>query len=434
MRDVLLALFLLSAFPMVIYRYQVGAMVIGFISFMYPQSNTFGFALSIQWLDIFLVLSLVGYFLKQGYKDYKHHTIITLTIILYLWCCLSTVFAINWMFAYPLWLKFSKVLVLCYVAFAMLTTEKRLFAFMKVMVISIGFYGVKGGLFTLINGGGASVLGPINSFFADNNGMALVLTMTLPFMIFFAWHAEHYLQRYFALFCALTTAIAVLGTQSRTGLVALGVTILYFTWLQKKMFRALLIIVPVAATAFFFMPDTWVERMQTTTELEQDTSFQGRVDMWKASVQIANDYPVFGGGYNVIYLPQVAARYIPIDVTVRAIHSAYFQMMAEHGYVGFAIFMIMLSYSYYCASRMARQAKQVTVYPWMQDLTIAIRSSYVGFLVLGLTANIAFFDLTYFIMVITALADNLLKQHVVEKKFSLEEPSQKTVAAAPKPA
>lgn len=430
MRDVLLALFLLSAFPVVIYRYQVGAMIIGFISFMYPQSNAFGFALSVQWLDIFLVLTLVGYFLKQGYKDYKHHTIISLTLILYLWVCLSTIFAINWEFSYDLWLKFSKVLVLCYVAFAMLNTERRLMAFMKVMVISFGFYGIKGGLFTIISGGGSQVLGPINSFFADNNGMALVLTMTLPFMIFFVTHAENILQRYFALFCSLTTAVAVLGTQSRTGLVALGVTILYFTWLQKKLFRALLIIVPVAAVAFFFMPETWVERMQTTTELESDTSFQGRVDMWKASVRIANDYPILGGGYNVIFLPEVIARYIPLEVTARAIHSAYFQMMAEHGYVGFLIFMVVLSYTYYSASRMARQAREVSALPWMGDLTIAIRSSLVGYLVLGFTANIAFFDLTYFVMVITALADNMLQQHVVSKKFSLNEPA----VTAPKPA
>ncbi len=428
MRDVLLALFLLSAFPMVIYRYQVGAMIIGFISFMYPQSNTFGFALSVQWLDIFLVLSLVGYFLKQGYKDYKHHTIISLTLFLYLWVCLSTIFAINWMFAYDLWLKFSKVLVLCYVVYAMLNTERRLMAFMKVMVISIGFYGIKGGLFTIISGGGSQVLGPINSFFADNNGMALVLTMVLPFMIFFITHAESIYQRYFALFCTLTTAIAVLGTQSRTGLAALGVTILYFTWLQKKLFRALLIIVPVAVVAFFFMPETWTERMMTTTELESDVSFQGRVDMWKASIRIANDYPILGGGYNVIYLPEVIVRYIPLGVTARAIHSAYFQMMAEHGYAGFVIFVIILGYTYYCARRMARQARNVSALPWMGDLTVAIRSSLVGYIVLGATANIAFFDLLYFVMVITAIADNLLQQHVVSKKFTLNEP----VARSPK--
>lgn len=430
MRDVLLALFLLSAFPVVIYRYQVGAMVIGFISFMYPQSNAYGFALSIQWLDIFLVLTLIGYFLKQGYKEYQHHTLITMTVILYLWVCLSTIFAINWMFAYEPWLKFSKILVLCYVAFAMLNTEKRLIAFLKVMVISFGFYGIKGGLFTIISGGGSQVLGPINSFFADNNGMALVLTMSLPFMIFFITHAENIYQRYFALFCTITTAIAVLGTQSRTGLVAMAITLLYFTWLQRKLFRALLIIVPVAAVAFFFMPDTWVDRMQTTTELETDESFQGRVDMWKASMRIANDYPVLGGGYNVIFLPQVSARYIPLDVTTRAIHSAYFQMMAEHGYGGLIVFLTILGYTYYNARRMARRASEISALPWLGDLTVAIRSSLVGYLVLGFTANIAFFDLLYFLVVITALADNLAKQHVVSKKFSLHEPAN----VNPKPA
>ncbi len=433
MRDVLLALFLLSAFPVVIYRYQAGAMIIGFISFMYPQSNAFGFAISIQWLDIFLVLSLVGYFLKQGYRQYQHHTLLSLVMLLYVWTCLSTVFGIDWNYSYDMWLKFSKVLVLAYVVYAMLGTEQRLIAFMKVMVISIGFYGFKGGLFTIITGGGYHVLGPINSFFADNNGMALVMTMVLPFMIFFVTHAESVYQRHFALVLSLTTAFAVLGTQSRTGFAALVVTLLYFTWLQKKLARALMILVPVALVALFFMPDTWTERMWSSTDLEADESFQGRVQMWEVSARIANDYPVLGGGYDVIFIPEVIVRYIDLDVTARAIHSAYFQMMAEHGYVGFIIFMTVLGYTYMTARRMSRQADEVSALPWMKDFTVAVRSSIVGYMVLAFTANIAFFDMLYFQIVITAIADNLLQQHVVKKKFSLDAKVSGAANRVPKP-
>ncbi len=427
MRDVLLALFLFSAFPVVIYRYQVGAMIIGFISFMYPQSNAYGFALSIQWLDIFLVLTVAGYFLKQGYKEYKHHTIISLVIFFYLWVCLSTIFGINWMFSYDPWVKFSKILLLAYVVYAMIGTEKRLLAFTKVMVLSLGFYGIKGGLFTILSGGSSHVLGPINSFYADNNGMALVLNMTLPFMVFFITHAENIYQRYFALFCSIFTAIAVLGTQSRTGLAALVVTLLYFTWLQKRLVRALMILVPIACVAIFFMPASWTERMETTTELETDVSFQGRVDMWEASIRIANDYPILGGGYNVIYIPEVIVKYIPLGVRARAIHSAYFQMIAEHGYGGLIIFAFILFYTFQTARRVGQQAKQVPHMQWMIDFTIAIRSAIAGYLVLGFTANIAFFDLLYFIMVLTAIADNLVQKELGPQKYS---PRQSKMAIA----
>ncbi|HPF47430.1 MAG TPA: putative O-glycosylation ligase, exosortase A system-associated, partial [Emcibacteraceae bacterium] len=287
MRDILLALFLLSALPLVLYRYQIGGLVIAFISFMYPQSNTYGFALSVQWIDMFFVLTVGGYIVQQGYKNYQHHPLVTALIILFLWTCVTTIFSFNLYYSYEPWVKFSKILLIAYVVYAMLNTEQRLTALMKVMVLSFGFYGIKGGLFTIISGGTAHVLGPVNSFFGDNNGMALVLVMSVPFMIYFVSNAENIYQKYFSLICAIFTSIGVLGTQSRTGFAALVVTVLYFTWLQKKLFRAILIIAPIAFVAIYFMPQSWTERMGTSTNLEQDSSFQGRVDMWRASVKIA---------------------------------------------------------------------------------------------------------------------------------------------------
>ncbi|MEZ5757799.1 MAG: putative O-glycosylation ligase, exosortase A system-associated [Emcibacteraceae bacterium] len=422
MRDILLALFLLSALPLVLYRYQIGGLVIAFISFMYPQSNTYGFALSVQWIDMFFVLTVGGYIVQQGYKNYQHHPLVTALIIFFLWTCVTTLFSFNMYYSYEPWVKFSKILLIAYVVYAMLNTEKRLIALIKVMVLSFGFYGIKGGLFTIISGGTAHVLGPVNSFFGDNNGMALVLVMTIPFMIYFVSNAENIYQKYFSLVCAIFTAIGVLGTQSRTGFAALVVTVLYFTWLQKKLFRAILIIAPIAFVAIYFMPQSWTDRMGTSTNLEEDASFQGRVDMWRASVKIANDHPITGGGFNVIYVPEVIVEYIPLGVRARAIHSGYFQMIAEHGYAGFMIWMGILAYTYLVARRLGRQSKDVPNMPWFKDLSIAIRSSVVGYMILAFTANIAFFDLLYFLIVITTIADNVMQKYRGSDKFDLYKP------------
>lgn len=417
MRDILLALFLLSAFPMVLYRYQVGALVIAFISFMYPQSNMYGFALSIEWIDLFFIVTVASYVLKQGYKSYKHHPLINMILIFYAWTTITTFMAINYDYSYDAWEKFSKVLVIALLVYATLGTEKRMIALLKVMVLSYGFYGIKGGLFTIISGGSAHVLGPLDSFFQGNNEMALVLVMMAPFMYFFYAHAENIYQRYFALFCAVFSAIAVLGTQSRTGFGALIVCLLYFTWLQKKLFRAILILVPIACVAYFFMPDSWTQRMASTQDIETDVSFQGRVEMWYTSLRIVNDNPVTGGGFDVIFVPEVINRYVPVGVTARAIHSAYFQTLAEHGYVGFALFLFVIFYTYNTARRMAKQSRELDNAAWYRDYTIALRSSIMGYLVVGFTANIAFFDLLYFLMIVTAIADNALRAKLTPVEY-----------------
>lgn len=418
MRDALLALFLLSAFPMVIYRYQVGAMVIGLLSFMYPQSNTYAFALTTPWLDYFVVLTFAGYFLRQGYKEYKHHPLITLVIILYIWTCLSTYFSFDINFSYEPWFKFTKILILALIVYATCLNERRLKTFMKIMVISVGFYGIKGGIFTILSGGSFHVLGPPNSFFEGNNEMALVLVMTLPFMIFFIKNADNLYQRHFAIFCSLCTAIAVLGTQSRTGFTALIIGGLYFLWLEKKFLKPAFFLIPVISVALFFMPDSWTDRMATTTDVETDSSFQGRVDMWEATIRIANDYPIIGGGFEVIYVPEIIVRYIPPDVTSRAIHSAYFQMIAEHGYIGLIIFLILLYSIFKSSWRLYKLGKEHHELAWLSDLSISTRASIASYFVLAVTTNIAFYDLLYFIIFIVAMAEVIAVKKIQPQKFS----------------
>ena len=422
MRDILLALFLFSAFPMILYRYHIGALIIGFISFMYPQSNVYGFALTMPWLDYFFMTTFASYMLWQGFKDYKHHYLITYVIFLYIFTCITTYNAFDVDMAYEKWVSFTKILVLAYLIFAMLNTERRINTFLKVFVLSIGFYGIKGGIFTLLTGGGYHVVGPPFSFFEDNNAMALTLTMTFPFMLYFISHADYKLERYFSIFCALSSAFAILGTQSRTGFIAITATFLYYTWHIKKLSKALLFIVPIGMVALFFMADTWSERMSTSTELETDGSFQGRVEMWKASYRIATDHPFLGGGFDVIYVPQVIAKYIPSDLEPLAIHSSYFQMIAEHGYLGLAIYLTMLYLIFHTARKFHKATRTPGKISKPAELSVALRAAIGGYMVMSLTLNMAFFDILYFLIAVTAVADLLYRksENHVRNKMSKE--------------
>ena len=371
--------------------------------------------------------TFASYILWQGFKNYKHHYLITYIIFFYLFTTLTTFNAFDVDMAYEKWVSFTKILVLAYLIFAMLNTERRIHAFLKVFIISIGFYGIKGGIFTLVTGGGFHVVGPPFSFFEDNNAMALTLVMTFPFMVYFVTHAEHILQRYFSLFCALCSAIAVLGTQSRTGFIALFITFLYYTWHIKKLGKALLLIIPIGVVAAFYMADTWSERISSSAELETDSSFQGRVEMWKASMRIAEDHPFLGGGFDVIYVPEVINKYIPSNVEALAIHSSYFQMIAEHGYLGLIFFLILM----YMIFHTARSFHKANYIPGQitkaSELSIALRATMVGYLIMSLTLNMAFFDILYFLIAVTAVADQLYRKSEVPLKNVINKEALLTV-------
>lgn len=138
--------------------------------------------------------------------------------------------------------------------------------------------------------------------------------------------------------------------------------------------------------------------------------------MWEASVRIANDNPILGGGFDVIYLKEVIVKYIPLGVMPRAIHSAYFQMIAEHGYVGLAIYLVMLYMTFHYARRIAKRSEEMADPLFYKDLSTAIRCSLAGYMVMGLTANIAFFDLIYFVIVATAITDGIMEKVIAPKR------------------
>ena len=53
-----------------------------------------------------------------------------------------------------------------------------------VVILSVGFYGVKGGLFTIVTGGSSRVWGPANSLLEGNNELGVALILVMPFMYF----------------------------------------------------------------------------------------------------------------------------------------------------------------------------------------------------------------------------------------------------------
>ena len=62
----------------------------------------------------------------------------------------------------------------------MATNRTRIDALIWVAVISLLYYGIKGGVFTIETGGVYKVLGPDGTIIGDNNQLALALLMTIP--------------------------------------------------------------------------------------------------------------------------------------------------------------------------------------------------------------------------------------------------------------
>ena len=146
------------------------------------------------------------------------------------------------------------------------------------------------------------------------------------------------------------------------------------------------------------MPQKWWDRMATITAQEVDTSVQGRFNAWGMAWNLALDRPIVGGGF-AIYEPDVFAKYAPNPVDIHSAHSIYFQMLGEHGFVGLALFLLLTFLMWRTGTRIIRSSTNADA-RWRADLASALQVSMAGFLVGGLTVNIAYWDVYYFELIV----------------------------------
>jgi O-antigen ligase len=126
--------------------------------------------------------------------------------------------------------------------------------------------------------------------------------------------------------------------------------------------------------------------------------------MWKFSVNLADAHPIEGGGFDVFYVPIVAQRYMPPGFNARAPHSIYFEVLAEHGYVGLYLFLAMLLTGWFSAATNRKRYKEYEETHWLSELNNACQLAIVAYVVGGLTVNIATFDIIYHVLAIIVMS------------------------------
>jgi putative inorganic carbon (hco3(-)) transporter len=175
-----------------------------------------------------------------------------------------------------------------------------------------------------------------------------------------------------------------------------------------------------------FLPDKWFGRMDTIKGYEEDASAMSRLAMWGMSIRLAADHPVLGGGFDVFKNPSIYPRYFPTASRVRDVHSIYFQMLGEHGFVGLGIFVSIILLSLREAQLVKRRVRERADLQWANYMANCLQASIVGYAVSGAFLTLAFFDLFYLIVILTVCLRAVVSRALVEAESPVgasEDPS-----------
>ena len=103
---------------------------------------------------------------------------------------------------------------------------------------------------------------------------------------------------------------------------------------------------------------------------------------------------ITGGGLDM-FKPPTFRRYAPDPENVHDVHSIYFEVMGETGFIGFALCMLLGLLTWWKANGVIKRCKKNPEQKWAVDLAAMVQVSMVGFATGGAFLGLAWFDLYY---------------------------------------
>jgi probable O-glycosylation ligase (exosortase A-associated) len=237
----------------------------------------------------------------------------------------------------------------------------------------------------------------MDSFIADNNAIAVALIMVIPLMRYLQLTSPYRYVRWGLGAAMLLCGVAALGTYSRGALLAAFAMVVFLWWKGRHKLPVLLVIFLSVPFALSSMPEKWYERMETIKTYEADGSARMRLNAWATMINLANDRPLTGSGFEVGQ--GVYDRYSPDpQFPTQTAHSIFFQALGEHGYVGLGLYLFLLCAFWLKANAIIRTAKSRAELAWAGQLSLMMQVTLFGFMVGGAFLSLASFDVPYYLM------------------------------------
>jgi probable O-glycosylation ligase (exosortase A-associated) len=416
MRDIALTTVIFGLLPFVFARPWFGILLWTWVGLMNPHKLTFGFAYNLPFAEVIGIVTIIAILLSKEPKPLPLGAPVVLLLALNAWMVVTTFYAL---FPSDAWVqleKVAKIQLFTFLTILVMQSRDRIKALVWVSTLSIAYFGIKGGVYTIMKGGGGMVLGPNGGFIAGNTEISLALTMTLPLMRWLQIQTPSSILKWVLGVCMALIFIAILGSYSRGGFLALFAMAAAF-WLKghRKFFVGVLLLALVPMF-LAIMPDAWWERMGTIQTFEYDSSATARLNSWQFGWNLARDKPIVGGGFQA-FQTDAFARWAPDPTRVWDSHSIWISIVAEHGFVGLALFVAFWLSAWRLGSKIVRATQGLDGYRWAADLATMVQVSFIGFWVGGAFLSLAYWDFPYLLVAI------LVVTHVVVQRSLRQQPT-----------
>ena len=416
MRDIVLTVLIFALLPVCIWRPWLGVIVWNWFGLMNPHRLTWSYAYDMPFALLIGGATLLGIPFAKDRKPIPWNTGLVLVALLVGYFTFTTFYAWAPDIAWAEWIKVVKIVLMTFVATMFIYGKDRIYALMMTIALSIGFYGVKGAVFVVTSGGGERVQGPDGSFMEGNTFIGLAFTMVLPLLIVLARDEKRVWLKNLLYIAAAMTVVSTIFTYSRGAYLGLAAIIPLIFWRSKRKWLAFAILLAAGFATVQLLPEKVYQRAETI-ETHEDRSANQRLQSWAVAWNLASDHPLTGGGFNFEYAPKDDAwlsygseKYAWALSHSSAAHSIYFQVLGQHGFVAFAMYVALLIGTLVSLQRLRSESRKLPGMDWLGNYATGLQIGMVGYMVSGAFLSSAYFDLAYLFYALTAICWRELRE------------------------
>lgn len=418
MRDIALTVFILGSLPLIVARPYIGILMFAWIGYMNPHRYSWGFAYSMPFALLVGGATILGFLFTRDKDKIPLDAMMVFWLAWIVWMNVTTLFALNMDTAIEEWDRAMKIQFTSLLALSLMQSRQKLDLLVWVIALSVGFFGIKGGIFTAATGGNYIVWGPPDTFFEGNNGLAVALLMVMPLFWYLRSRSKSKWVQMALLGAMLLIGLSILGSYSRGALLGIIAACTYLVFKSRHRFVLLPVMIIAGVLAITMLPDKWFERAETIQTYEEDGSAMGRINAWKFGFNLAKDRPLTGGGYGA-YSPELFYKYAPNPEDYHDAHSIYFEVLGEQGFIGLFLFLGLGWLAFRKANSIRARTRGSPDLQWAFDLVTMVQVCLVGYVVAGAFVGLAYFDLYYHLLAIIVLTNILVERQLDQ---TVEEP------------
>lgn len=413
MRDILVTILVMTGCFYTLKRPYVGVYLWSWLIYMNPQSLCYGFALHAPYTKITALVLLGSVLYNKETKPLPVNATTFIWIVFILFMGVTTYFAYFPDTAFIQYLKVIHIQLLVFLTMMLITDIEKLNKLIWVIVLSVGFFTAKGGLYYLMIGGNFNLWGPSGTSIEPPIELAIAGLIVMPMMVYLCQISNDKWVK-LGLVTAIVLSLLTL-IKSQSGAVFFGIFVAGIFYSIKKLgyIKVFALLIGLLILLLCFMPESWVPRRDAMIH-EGGHSSMGQINAWLYAINSANDH-LLGMGFKS-WSPETFAKYAPNPLDVHEANSIYFTILADHGWFGLTLFLLILFMAWRKLVTIIKETAKKQDCQEAHSLASLLQYGFIAYLFGGAFVNLANFALPWHLIAIVMILSRIVASQPVAVK------------------